>query len=137
MAEDRKWVEQVQQLLAVSPAEDGRLPRLSELSPYRLGVSPSRYGSEDQRSADPYVRRSADAELDRALRNRPFVLVVGDSKAGKSRTAYEAAGRLTTNGSPHDPPVLAPRRAAALGPLLNLDPPLSCVRPRPCYGWMT
>jgi hypothetical protein len=28
-AEDRKWVEQVQQLLAVSPTEDGQLRRLS------------------------------------------------------------------------------------------------------------
>ena len=41
---------------------------------------------------DPYVARDTDDELDRALRERPFVLVVGDPKAGKSRTAYEAAG---------------------------------------------
>jgi hypothetical protein len=78
--------------------KDGQLPRLSTLSSYRLGVSPSRYGSEDQRGTDPYVRRNADDELDHALRNKPFVLVVGDSKAGKSRTAAEAARRLTLKG---------------------------------------
>ena len=31
------------------------------------------------------------------------MLVVGDSKAGRSRTAYEAARRLTITGHPHDP----------------------------------
>jgi hypothetical protein len=89
-AEDRKWVEQVQQLLAVPPAEDGQLPRLST-------VSPSRYGSEGPAGTDTYVRRNADDELDHALRNKPFVLVA-DSRAGKSRTAAEAARRLTLKG---------------------------------------
>jgi len=134
VAEDRKWVEQVRQLLAVPPTEDGRLPRLSTLSPYRLGASASRYGGEDQRGADPYVRRRADDELDRVLRDKPFVLVVGDSKAGKSRTAYEAARRLTLNGRPHDPPVVVPEGTDAVGPLLNLDPPL--LRPAPVLLWL-
>ena len=134
-AEDRKWVEQVQQLLAVPPTEDGQLPRLSTLSPYRLGASPSRYGSEDQRGADPYVRRTADDELDRVLRDKPFVLVVGDSKAGKSRTASEAARRLWANRRPHDPRLLVPKNTAALGPLLNLDPPLD-VKPLPGLLWL-
>jgi hypothetical protein len=89
-AEDRKWVEQVQQLLAVPPAEDGQLPRLST-------VSPSRYGSEGPAGTDTYVRRNADDELDHALRNKPVVLVA-DSRAGKSRTAAEAARRLTLKG---------------------------------------
>lgn len=88
--EDRKLVEQVQQLLAVPPAEDGQLPRLST-------VSPSRYGSEGPARTDTYVRRNADDELDHALRNKPVVLVA-DSRAGKSRTAAEAARRLTLKG---------------------------------------
>ena len=138
--EDRKWANQVQQLLSVPPTEDGRLRRLSTLSPYRLGVSPSRYGSEDQSGADPYVSRGdgdrgADRELDRALQRRgAFVLVVGDSKAGKSRTAYEAARRLTVNGRPHDPKVMVPQGTAAIGPLLDLDPPSSWRRLRRCCG---
>jgi Flp pilus assembly protein TadD len=134
-AEERKWVEQVQQLLAVPPTEDGQLRRLSTLSPYRLGVSPTRYGYEEQRGSDPYVRRTADDELDRALRDKPFVLVVGDSKAGKSRTAYEAARRVWWNRRPHDPRVLVPKGAVALGQLLDLDPPLD-LRPLPALLWL-
>jgi hypothetical protein len=136
VAEGRKWVERVKQLLAVWPAEDGSLRRLSSLSPYRLGVSSSRYGDKDQRGNDPYVRRDrADTELDQALGKQSFVLVVGDSKAGKSRTAYEAARRLTVNGQPHDPRVVVPQGAAALGPLLDLDPPLE-LNPAPALVWL-
>jgi tetratricopeptide (TPR) repeat protein len=139
--EDRKWANQVQQLLSVPPTEDGRLRRLSTLSPYRLGVSPSRYGSEDQSGADPYVSRGdgdrgADRELDRALQRRgAFVLVVGDSKAGKSRTAYEAARRLSVNGRRHDPKVLVPQGTVAIGPLLDLDPPFE-LAPAPALLWL-
>lgn len=136
-AEDRKWVEQVQQLLAVPPTEDGQLPRLSRLSPYRLGVSPSRYGGEEQRETDPYVRRKADDELDRALRDKPFVLVVGDSKAGKSRTAYEAARRLWADRRPHDPKVLVPKTPLLSGRCSTSTPRSTYARPRRCYGWTT
>lgn len=38
----------------------------------------------------PFVRRDADAELRKALAGPGFVLVVGESTAGKSRAAYEA-----------------------------------------------
>jgi tetratricopeptide (TPR) repeat protein len=100
-----------------------------------LGVSPSRYGRDEQRGADPYVARKKDGELDRALREKSFVLVVGDSKAGKSRTAYEAARRLTRTGRPHDPGVLVPKGTAALGPLLDLDPPLE-PHPSPALVWL-
>jgi tetratricopeptide (TPR) repeat protein len=41
----------------------------------------------------PYVRREVDALLDRALEQQRFVLVVGPSKAGKSRSAIEALRR--------------------------------------------
>ena len=138
-AEDRKWVEQVQQLLAgyAYPTEDGQLRRLSTLSPYRLGVSPSHYGYGDHWGTDdPYVdREKVDGELDRVLRDKPFVLVVGDSKSGKSRTAYEAARRLTANDQPHDPRMLVPQGTIALGPLLDLDPPFD-LRPTPALLWL-
>lgn len=65
------------------------------------------------------------------------MLVVGASKAGKSRTAYEAARRLTDpQGDPHDPAVLVPKNTAALAKVLDLDPPLE-MGPRRCCGWMT
>jgi tetratricopeptide (TPR) repeat protein len=41
-----------------------------------------------------YVGRTLDPDLDNALDVYPFVLVVGDSKAGKSRSAYEAMRRV-------------------------------------------
>ena len=132
----REWVKQVGKLLNEPLGTDGQLPRLSALSPYRLGVSPSRYGSADRRSDDPYVaRRITDNELDEALRSYRFVLVVGDSKAGKSRTAYEAATRLQYAGRSHDPRVLFPKSTDDLGHLLDLDPPLD-LHPEPALLWL-
>jgi hypothetical protein len=53
-------------------------------------------------------------------RSQPFlfVVVVGPSKAGKSRTALEAA-RSTLN----DHPVIVPRHGQALAALIQLNPP--------------
>ena len=39
------------------------------------------------------MRREVDELLDRALQQQRFVLVVGPSKAGKSRSAIEAVRR--------------------------------------------
>src|SRR5207248_2684149 len=96
LTNERKWEAQVRGLLGERLGDDGKLPLLSTLDPYGLGVSPSQYGSEGQRGNDPYVPRTVtDKELDEALANERFVLVWGDSYAGKSRTAYEAAKRLS------------------------------------------
>ena len=115
----------------------GRLPLLSQLTPYRLGASPTQYGDNEHRGSDPYIRRDrTDDELDRALREQWFVLVVGDSKAGKSRTAYEAARRLTDpQGERHDPAVLVPKNTAVLAKILDLDPPLEMGKP-PALLWL-
>src|SRR6266699_2226504 len=91
LEKERSWERQVRGLLNLNLGTDRQLLRLSALSPYRLGISPSRYGGEDQRGDDPYVSRVVDKKLDQVLASKRFVLVVGDSKAGKSRTAYEAA----------------------------------------------
>ena len=129
--------QQVGELLALNLWNDGRLPLLSRLTPYRLGASPSRYGDSEHRGQDPYVPRQVDAELDRALGERPFpfVLVVGDSKAGKSRTAFEAARRLSRDGQPHDPAVLVPKTTANLSKILDLDPPPD-LRTPPALVWL-
>jgi tetratricopeptide (TPR) repeat protein len=132
--EDVKWAQQVRELLALHPGPDGQLPLLSSLSPYKLGASPSRYGDADHRGSDPYVPREIDKQLDAALREKPFVLVVGDSKAGKSRTAYEAARRFTRDGTWHDPAVLVPKKVAAVEKILNLEPPLNW--PKPALLWL-
>jgi tetratricopeptide (TPR) repeat protein len=131
----RSWEQQVRGLLKEPPGTDGQLPRLSALSPYRLGVSPSRYGSDEQRSDDPYVSRVIDDRLDQALASKHFVLVVGDSKAGKSRTAYEAAARLRHANQSHDPQVLVPKGTDLLEQLLDLDPPLD-LPSEPALLWL-
>jgi hypothetical protein len=63
--------------------------------PTLLGVSPS---AKIVRLAEgefpPYVERDRDSELDKALKMELFVLVVGDSKAGKSRSAFEAISKI-------------------------------------------
>jgi tetratricopeptide (TPR) repeat protein/transcriptional regulator with XRE-family HTH domain len=77
--------------LALPPLKSGRLRTVSEVNPYDIGVSPSKYTEGAERP--PYVRRDLDVALDDALATKPFVVIVGDSKVGKSRTAYEAALR--------------------------------------------
>jgi hypothetical protein len=133
---DVEWTEKIRGLFDddLSPGPDGQLPRLSTLSPYDLSVSKSRYGDRRHRGSDPYVPREIDEQLDRALREWPFVLLVGDSKAGKSRTAYEAARRLTRDGVLYDPVVVVPKRAAAVEKIFNLDPPLNW--PKPALLWL-
>ena len=73
----------------------GTPPLVEEVGdPGRLGVTRSEWLSDGtEKRSSPYVRRAKDAELDRMLATRDFVLLVGPSKAGKSRTAYEAMCR--------------------------------------------
>ncbi|MEU7758657.1 MULTISPECIES: tetratricopeptide repeat protein [Micromonospora] len=73
-------------LLRTAPV-DGRLPRVRDVDPHSVGATPTRHSLA---GAAPYVARQADHELRAALAAEPFVLVVGATKAGKSRTAFEA-----------------------------------------------
>jgi non-ribosomal peptide synthetase-like protein len=67
-------------------------PTVAEAPIYGVvGVSPSIYLQRDP--DPPYVRRAVDEQLDQALERQRFVLVVGSSKAGKSRSAFEAVRR--------------------------------------------
>ncbi|NMI54260.1 tetratricopeptide repeat protein [Streptomyces sp. RLA2-12] len=73
-------------------------PRVRDLDkPVQLGVHPTAHGRQDEPELPPYVQRDTDVELQRALRAASgvggFVLLVGESTAGKSRSAYEAARR--------------------------------------------
>jgi uncharacterized protein len=104
-------------------------PRVRDLiDPVALGVTPAAAlndAAEQVAEAGippPYVRRTADAALDRALESAPFVVLVGGSKAGKSRSAFEAlrrhfAGRV----------LLAPASKASFPALLELGVPLPAV----------
>jgi TPR repeat protein len=73
---------------------DGRLPRVPELNPYTLGATPSEYGNaETYGQRDEYVPRTQDGTLAAALRPGRVVVLIGPSKVGKTRTAFEALRR--------------------------------------------
>jgi TPR repeat protein len=78
----------------VEIVHDGDLPTVADLDPYRLGATASVVGtSQTYGENDPYVARSfrdVDTRLAAALGGSRMVLVVGPSKAGKTRTCYEA-----------------------------------------------
>ena len=75
--------------------DQDELPLLTELDPYRLGATPSEFGdTHSYGQRDPYVPRTRDeldSRLRAALQPGRLVLVVGPSKSGKTRTAFEAA----------------------------------------------
>ena len=63
------------------------------VDPIRLGVHPAAvaYAADGSRNrTPPFVARDALAPLRTALQDDRFVLVVGDSAAGKTRLAFEA-----------------------------------------------
>jgi tetratricopeptide (TPR) repeat protein len=81
----------------------GRLPRVRQVSdPIMLGVHPaplltglaSPVGKPVGERVPAYVPRDLDGVLRDQLANSCFVIVVGDSSAGKSRAAFEAVSSL-------------------------------------------
>src|SRR5580704_10164449 len=68
-----------------------QLPRVRELDDaLALGVHPAAGSRKSQFDrVPPFIRREVEGELLRALRQARFVLLVGESTAGKSRMAYE------------------------------------------------
>jgi len=79
-----------------TPAGGRRVREVED--PDELGVTPAAAtessASRPSPVQTPYIRRTIDEGLDDALRTSSFVLLVGGSKAGKSRTAYEAMQRV-------------------------------------------
>ncbi|MFJ9714288.1 hypothetical protein [Streptomyces sp. NPDC101234] len=68
----------------------------------------------------PFVRRDRSAEIEDALRTERFVLVVGESTAGKSRAAFEAARAVLPRAAlilpdPTEPAALRAAAAAVRG----------------------
>lgn len=70
----------------------GRLPRVDRYAdPVALGVHPAAALDGDADDRVPlFVQRDMGGELERALGPGRFVLVIGESTAGKSRAAFEA-----------------------------------------------
>lgn len=71
----------------------GRPRRVRDLAdPVPLGVHPA--ARDDAGQVPAYVGRDADDRVDEALRAGGFVLLSGESAAGKTRVAYEAMRRV-------------------------------------------
>ncbi|MER5614117.1 tetratricopeptide repeat protein [Streptomyces sp. NPDC002215] len=89
--------DRLESLLWVPLTEDGEIPRVDEVDPYDIGVARSKYGGSGggaPGAGAPYVpRRAQDDRLGELLAGRRFVVLAGRSKAGKSRTLYEALVR--------------------------------------------
>ncbi|WP_165966677.1 tetratricopeptide repeat protein [Actinomadura sp. 7K507] len=90
--------EQAKQLAMGTFTPGGRLPRVKEITdPIAVGVHPAPL-REPREDADPlsrdrvpvYVPRDIDLRLRDVLNHPGFLLLVGDSTAGKTRAAYEA-----------------------------------------------
>jgi tetratricopeptide (TPR) repeat protein len=109
------------------------LPPVATVNPYEERLTffseiAERYrGTADR---PPYVPRDVDKELDRLLREQPFVLIVGPAKSGKSRTAFEACCRVY----PHSPLIIpsTPAELPQLLPLLASTP----LEPAPALLWL-
>lgn len=84
---------QLWELLELFDTERG-LPVMRSLDAYRLGATATRYGHAGRSgSHDPYVPRTrddVDARLSATLDSDRLVLLTGPSKAGKTRTLFEA-----------------------------------------------
>ncbi|MFD3427262.1 tetratricopeptide repeat protein [Nocardia fluminea] len=82
----------MRELVRVYGTED--LPTIAEVDPYLLGATISVFGrSGEYGRRDTYVARTAhevDARLAEALTGERLAIVVGPSKAGKTRTVFEA-----------------------------------------------
>lgn len=81
---------------------------VSDADPLALGIFPARTATHCAQGA-PYVARDADESVQKAARNGGIVVVYGPPRAGKSRTAYEAARVVLP-----DRPVVIPDGGAAL-----------------------
>jgi TPR repeat protein len=94
-------------------SRDGSPPRVLEVDPWEVGVIRSSLAAEHD--LDSYLSRDCDRDLADALGEERFVLIVGDSGAGKSRAAFEAARRAFP-----DRGFVMPERAQSLREVLAL-----------------
>ncbi|MFE0522971.1 hypothetical protein [Streptomyces sp. NPDC058954] len=84
----------------------GRLPVVAGMDPVELGVHPAASGPGLPPGLPVFIRRDVSTSVEERLSPGHFVLLVGESTAGKTRTAYEAmaarAGRrllIVPNGA--------------------------------------
>lgn len=109
---------------------DGSLLRVKDVTdPVLLGVHPAvavQTGEVSSERVPAHVPRDADTELRELLARGVFILLVGDSTAGKSRSAWEAMRTILGNHL-----LLAPKDREALPAVLDL-----AARERRCVLWL-
>jgi tetratricopeptide (TPR) repeat protein len=112
-AEQAAWEQRCRELLTIWP-----LPIVEGINPYDIGVFYSRRADAYRggRPRPPYVPRAVDEELAALLRAQPLVMVKGQSRTGKSRTAFEIAARELPHWR-----LLVPKDRAALAGLRELE----------------
>ncbi|MFD8236489.1 hypothetical protein ACFV20_32025 [Streptomyces sp. NPDC059696] len=96
---------------------DGQLPLVRDLhDPVAVGVHPAETIEQDGavNRVPPYVTRDIEPQLHAVLRRGGFVLLVGESTAGKTRAAFEAIRLLHP-----DHHFAAPSTREAVGVLLD------------------
>lgn len=95
----------VEGLLALPLDPDGELPRIHDIRIYDIGVTPSKNLTDHLDPArqpvntDYVPRLREDRELEEVLESQSFILLSGDSKAGKSRTLIELLRRRLPVGT--------------------------------------
>jgi TPR repeat protein len=95
-------------------ARNGSLPIVRDVSPYEVGTSVA-VGGRELFAPRPLEQSWVEA----ALQSRRLVLIVGPSKAGKSRLGFEAARAVYP-----DRRLIVPVEASSLATLLALKPAL-------------
>ncbi|MFG1672243.1 hypothetical protein [Streptomyces sp. Y7] len=99
----------------------GRVPRVRDIEDLiEIGVHPAAPAGDTGTAGGrvpPFVRRDRSHEIEEALRTRGFVLLVGESTAGKTRAAFEAVRTVLPQAAfiapdPTDPSALHVAAAA-------------------------
>ena len=118
-------------LLELWDADTRDLPKVESLNPYQLGATATALGDQANHGrADPYVarnRNAVDTRLRDLLQPGALVLLVGPSKAGKTRTAFEAVRESARSPTAGPLPTHArrPGRPSASGSHLRRPPRLA------------
>ena len=95
--DEQRRREKLGSLLRVGLGPDGLLPPLATADSYSLGIP--RAAPVEAGAADRYIERAADADIYRAFEKSRFVIVKGEPKSGKSRSAFEAVRALYPDSS--------------------------------------
>ena len=92
-------------------------PKVSGADCYDLGVSRSEYLDQYRARGEdpPYVPRDLDHELTEALKSDTFVVLAGEAKAGKTRTAFEALRQVSPST-----PMIVPYEAESLQKIIEM-----------------